>query len=166
MNLVIEDGTNVAGANSYASADDMYLYAIERNIEVPNDVGELEALLLRAMDYIEMNATRYLGTVSVVGQPLAFPRLTTSSFGGSASLGVPAALKKAQIIAAIAAQTIDLTPVSAAGADMAATRKTVGPITVEYEKTGTSVSPRLPQVDVLLRPYFSGGFGQPNVVRG
>lgn len=166
MGLVIEDGTNVTGANSYASADDMYLYAAERNIPISNDPIVLEGLLMKAMDYIETFSGRFNGARSVAGQPLSFPRSVYSQYGYQTSILVPADIKKAQIVLAIAASTTDLLPVVAAGAEMDVTKKTVGPITVEYEKTTHTVTPRVPLADALLRPYFLGGAGQPTVVRG
>lgn len=166
MNLIIEDGTGVTGANSFASADDMFLYATDRNIEISSDPAILEGLLIKAMDYIESISTRFNGVPRVVGQPLPFPRSVMDSYGAVVSTGIPAQVKKAQIILAIAATTTDLLPVQAAGAVMDVTRKTVGPITVEYEKTTHTVTPRVPLADALLRPYIYGGSMQPTVIRG
>ena len=166
MNLVVEDGTGVVGANSFASADDMFLYAVDRNIDISNDPVILEGLLVKAMDYIESISTRFNGVVKTAGQPLPFPRSVLSSYGLTVDIGVPAQIKKAQIILAIAATTTDLLPVQTAGAVMDVTRETVGPITVEYEKTAHTVTPRVPLADALLRPYIYGGSTQPTVIRG
>lgn len=164
MNLVIEDGTNVAGANSYASADDMYLYAAERNIEIENDQTMLEGYLLLGMDYLDLFSHRFNGLPVLAGQRLAFPR-NIQNLGSFVNLGVPEDMKRAQIIAAIAARSVDLTPITT-GTEMDVTRKTIGPITVEYERAGSQMVPRIPMVDALLRRYFNGGFGQPSVIRG
>lgn len=164
MNLVIEDGTGVPGANSYVSADDLFVFAADRGITIPQDVGAVEALLIRAMDYIEMFSLRYSGAQTLLAQTLSFPR-TASTLGGTLDLGVPENIRKAQMVAAIAAKDINLLPVPTQ--DPAVVQKTIGPLTIKYDDNQSrSPMASLPQVDTLLRPYFSGGFGQPIVVRG
>lgn len=164
MNLVVEDGTGVPGANSYASADDLFVFAADRGITLPQDVGAVEALLVQAMDYIEMFSLRYSGAQTLMSQTLAFPR-TVTTLSGSKDLGVPDNVRKAQMVAAIAAKDVNLLPLPSQTAN--AVQKTIGPITIKYEDGHSQGSMALlPQVDTLLRPYFSGGFGQPIVVRG
>lgn len=160
MALVIEDGTNVTGANSYASVDDLVTYAGARKITLPAEEADQEVLLVKAMDYLNTLTPRWRGYPTFDDQPLAWPRTYNRK-----DLGIPADLKTAQIVAAIAAMTIDLMPVQS-GTQRSATRKTVGPITVQYQNTGSSYgTPRIPQLDAILRPMFSGGLGSVPVVR-
>lgn len=164
MNLVIEDGSGVAGANSYASADDLFLYAAERNITVPTSEGDIEALLLKAMDFLETLTPNLIGYVIDTDQSLPFPR-QVMSYSMLESIGVPKEVKKAQIVLAIAANSMELIPVST-GTEMNAIRKTVGPITVEYEAPYERTMAKVPQASALLRPFLAAGFGQPTIVRG
>lgn len=160
MALVIEDGTNIPGANSYATVAELTEYAAARKITLPTEDEDKEVLLVKAMDYLNTLAMRWRGYPTFDDQALAWPRTYARK-----DLGVPADLKTAQIIAAIAAQTIDLMPVQS-GTQRNATRKTVGPITVQYQNTGSSYGvPRIPQLDAILRPMFAGGLGSVPVVR-
>lgn len=165
MSFVIEDGTGVSGAVSYASADDMYLYAVSRGIEIPQDISVLEALLMKGMDYLRKFNNSYRGSPVNTSQRTGFPR--TWYVGNSqVNSGLPMEIKEAQIIAALAAMKIDLMPVPAAASPQK-TRQTVGPITVEYAESGSTTKlVEVPEADMLLRPFLNRGFGQPSVVRG
>ena len=50
MALIIEDGSIVSGANSYAAHTDLADYAALRDVALTTDQGEREALLVKAMD--------------------------------------------------------------------------------------------------------------------
>lgn len=160
MTLIIEDGSNVPNANSYATVEELRTFAGERGISVPADDVEVEALLIRAMDYIETLDGRFYGVRGYDDQPLSWPRYRNYAY-----TGIPADIKKAQIVLAIAAQTIDLFP-NESGTESSATRQTVGPITVEYDTSSRTNRPRIPQADALLSPYFTVGYGQLRVVKG
>ncbi len=54
MAIVVEDGTQVAGANSYVSESDLTTYASDRGVAL----SETESvLIIKAMDYL--NTLRY-----------------------------------------------------------------------------------------------------------
>lgn len=160
MALVIEDGSNVPNANSYATVEELVAYAAERGIAIPAEAPALEILLIKAMDYIEFYAGRYRGYATYDDQALSWPR----TYDG-ADQGVPDLLKKVQIIVAIAAQTIELFP-NTAGTARTATRQTVGPITVQYQQTsGRAAKPSIPQADSLLRELFASSMANLRVVR-
>jgi hypothetical protein len=82
MSLIIETGSIVANANSYASLATVTAYHLDRNntawaAEAHDEVQE--AAILRAMDYIEAQnwlGMAYMGPVGGVGyQPLQWPRV-------------------------------------------------------------------------------------------
>lgn len=82
MSLIIEDGSIVANANSYASLATVDAYHLARNntawaAEAHDEVRE--AAILRAMDYIEAQnwlGMAYSGPVGGTGyQPLQWPRI-------------------------------------------------------------------------------------------
>lgn len=159
--IIVEDGTNIPGANSYVTVAELATYAAERGIVLPAEDPAKEVLLIKAMDYLELMSADWVGSPTFTGQPLDWPRTYYSS-----ALGIPPELKKAQMVLAAAAMTIDLTPVSS-GVSRSAKRQTVGPITVEYSTSGGSSYPRVPQADLLLG-FLKGsslGSGQLRVVR-
>jgi hypothetical protein len=72
MALVVEDGTIVAGANSYNSLAELRAYASSRGVTLGVD-SVIEAQSLQAMDYLE--SLNYKGTpVEPDVQDLTFPR--------------------------------------------------------------------------------------------
>lgn len=72
--LVIEDGTGLANAESYIDVAFADAYFLKRGITQWDGLTNKEALIIRAMDYIENNYT-YQGTKLVSTQALQFPRL-------------------------------------------------------------------------------------------
>ena len=159
MTITVEDGTNVAGANSYVDIDELRAYALERGIILPVEDAAVEILLIKAMDYIELRDEDYRGDRVYTDQALSWPRIEYDM-----EIGIPKELKKLQMVLAVAAMTIDFFPVSSGtGADKK--RTTVGPITVEYA-TKSSTMPRIPQADSLFNYLFGGTLnGQLRVVR-
>jgi len=71
MALVIENGSIVAGANSYVTADDYRSWANSRGIDVEAS-SLLEKSILRAMDYFEQ--LDFIGNKANENQPLQWPR--------------------------------------------------------------------------------------------
>lgn len=159
--ITVEDGTNIPGANSYVSVADLVTHAAERGITLPVDAPSQEVLLVKAMDYLELMSSDWMGSPTFTDQPLDWPRTYYST-----ALGIPPELKKAQMVLAVAAMTIDLTPVSS-GSSRSAKRQTVGPITVEYTSSSGTSYPSVPQANLLLS-FLKGaalGPGQLRVVR-
>lgn len=77
MALTIETGAGVAGANSYISVTDARAYASARGLTLPAaGVGTdpLEALLIKACDYIEALRGEFQGTKVTKDQALQWPR--------------------------------------------------------------------------------------------
>jgi len=70
--LIIEDGSGVADAESYATAEDLALYARKFGVTVPDDEAAQEALLRRSA--LTMNGMKWKGRRSHSGQALAWPR--------------------------------------------------------------------------------------------
>ena len=99
MALVIEDGTGVAGAESYATAAELTTYATDRGITL---TGDAEELLLRANDYLE--TLQFIGYKLTKDQSLQWPRADVTIDGfGYQSDELPSELKVAQMEVAIAA---------------------------------------------------------------
>lgn len=155
MALVIEDGSIVAGANSYVSLAEARAYATARNKPLPTNDTTLEALLISAMDYLEAQRARFEGLKVSAEQELQYPREGVIIDGIElASTVIPSILKQAQIRLAMEANAgVDLMPTRTGGF---VKKEVVGPIETEYsEKVGVSVEPEMSAVEALLAPLFA-----------
>lgn len=77
MVWIVEDGSVVTGANTYTSDTDAIAYALARGVVI--DLGDIDVLMQKAMDYLESRV--YIGQqASIVTytypttQPLQWPR--------------------------------------------------------------------------------------------
>lgn len=61
MALTVEDGTGLADSNSYVTVAEAKAYAAARGIELPVDDDDVEVLLIKAMDYLEAQRSKYQG---------------------------------------------------------------------------------------------------------
>lgn len=155
MAIIVEDGTIVAGADSYVTLAAYQAYGAARGWTLADSDPADEISLRRAFDGINRNWT-YRGVADSADQPGAWPR--------SIAEGIPQRVKDAQCELAYQVQ---------GGLDVFATittsktmeRKKVGPIETEVETLPTG-KPRVEAVTTLLRPYLSAGAGQVQLVRG
>lgn len=152
MALTIENGTGVAGANSYVTVSEARAYALDRGATLPangtnpaDTVGDvaIEKLLVRATDYLE--SLRYRGTKKFVGN-LLWPR-TDVVLDGLAHPNdtIPDNLKKAQCQLVIELLTVD--PLKSSSSQVR--RQKLETIEVEFTKDS---SPYMPKVAALVRP--------------
>lgn len=72
MALIIEDGTIVAGADSFATAAELVTYAANYGITIPAATPEQEVLLRRAA--LQMSALSWKGSIVSAIQSLSWPR--------------------------------------------------------------------------------------------
>ena len=93
MTLIGEDGSRVAGANTYVSLAEFKAWADARNITYSSD-NHVNAYILRAMDYIE--DLSFIGFKETETQSLQWPRVNVviDGFGLDAST-IPDELKVA-----------------------------------------------------------------------
>lgn len=70
--LIIEDGTGVAAAESYATAEELARYAVKFGATIPAEQVAQEALLCRAA--LAMDGMTWKGRKSSSEQALAWPR--------------------------------------------------------------------------------------------
>lgn len=155
MTITVEDGSIVAGANSYVSLAEARAYATARAKPLPTDDTALEALLILSVDYLEAQRARYQGSKVDATQELQFPREGVYIDGVPLdATAIPSILKQAQIRLAMEANAgVDLMP-TRSGAFVK--KEEVGPIVTEYsEKVGISVQPEMSAVEALLEPLFA-----------
>lgn len=154
MALIIEDGTNVSGANSYVTVDEVRAFATLRGItSLPANDGDVEPLVIKAMDYVEKHRNLFRGRKSNSDQPLQWPRrrvYVDQIYVDSDS--IPQDLKNATCQLAIDAVSEDLDP---NGDGQEIVREKVGPIETEFAKTGSSTTrPQLNRADNFLKPLL------------
>jgi len=148
MALIVEDGTGVANANSYADLATVRAYALARGVTLSTDDTKLEANVIRTMDYLD---TKGLGLLS-----LSFP-LDDDTLCNSVPLAETLArLSRAQGELCVEQHNgVDLAPTRT---DAFVTEETVGPITTKYSATnggGPGTEPDMLNVDSLLKPLIA-----------
>lgn len=132
MALIIEDGSIVASAQSYATAAELASYAALRGTSITADETEQEQLLIKAMDYLEGLRDKFKGVKVSTDQSLQWPRSGVTIDGLSVSYEeIPRELLYAQLALAIEAYSTDIMPNLPSTGDV--TREKVGPIEVEYD---------------------------------
>jgi hypothetical protein len=166
MALVIENGSLVAGANSYVSVAEARAYAAARASTLPEDNAEVEAALIVAVDYLESLGAKYQGKkVDPATQELQWPRQSVEIDGWQVPVDtIPKQLKNAQIQLAIEnAAGVDLMPT---GDGREVIREKVDVLETEWAPgSGGAAQPVFPKVEALLTPLMSAGFGGIKVKR-
>lgn len=155
MPLVVETGEIVAGANTYATIDQIREYSTTRGLVLPVDDVAIERLAIKAMDYLEAQSEKYQGERVSAIQPLSWPRTGVVLHGHDfPSNSIPVELINAQSHLATVINT---------GVDLFPTRHTyakksvrVGPIATEYDLSslGIAGAPVVAAVEALLSPLF------------
>ena len=154
MALILETGSIVAGANTYVGVEDVRAYADARGLTLPEPDGDVEVLLVKAMDFLEAQEGRMQGARVDKDQELSWPRsgVTVNGF----ELGedaIPKQLKNAQCQLACDAASTDLLP---NGDGREVIREKVDVLETEYAKTGSSAAqPQLVKAEALLAPLLS-----------
>ncbi|MCK9234930.1 MAG: hypothetical protein M0P09_01285 [Acholeplasmataceae bacterium] len=161
MALVIEDGSIVAGANSYITLDEFRAFAEDRGVEPPTSEDELAPMIFEAADYINAYEPRYKGErVNPLGQEMSWPRKRVKIFGADfPDDKIPPQLKVAQLQAALTVlQGTSLLPNITS---FAVRREKVDVIEVEYATGGgqnntatEEMTPKFPAIMSSLDPLF------------
>lgn len=167
MALVIENGSLVAGANSYVAVEDARAYADARASILPAGDAEVEAALIVAMDYLESLRAQYQGQkVDPALQSLQWPRTGVVIDGWQVPTDhIPKELKDAQCQLALEVSAgTDLMPT---GDGREVIREKVDVLETEYAPgAGGAPQPYLAKVMAFLEPLMSaGGFGGIKVIR-
>jgi len=145
MTIIVEDGSIVANANSYATAAELSAYADLRGVTISTDES---VLLIKAMDWLDQYANRWKGDRTDDDQVLEWPRINVILYDAGPYLGqntIPAELKNLQMTVALAAADVNLLPTHDIGQKGSVIEETVhGAVTLRYENTGKLM--RLPAV--------------------
>lgn len=137
MAITVQTNDGLSTANSYVSVTDFDAYTMERGIAI---TGNTEQLLLSAMDVLE--SKQYKSEPLNDTQSTVFPRM---------GVAIPRAIKQAQLMLAVAADSQNLL---SATTDQVTKREKVDSIEVEYfeNKDAVNGSPLLTLVNELLAP--------------
>lgn len=151
MAILVEDGSVVSGANSYATEAELTAYAADRAVTLTADT---DVLLIKAMDFIE--AQDYKGDKSTKGQPLQWPRDFVYIDGYAVdSDEIPELLKQAQMQTAL---SIDEGNDPLATIGRATKREKADVLEVEYMDNAAS-APIIVSISRLLRKLLKSGSG-------
>ena len=159
MAFIVEDGTGLTDANSYASVQEYRDYASNRSIDVTSELdASIQGSLVRATDYVDLTYI-YVGEQSNSPiQALEFPRTLDE-----VDLLLPTRVTKATIEMAF-----DLASGSNVFKDetknITEIKEKVGPIETgtKYDVQSSlyrSNGARFPVADKLLKPYILSGTG-------
>lgn len=155
MSILVEDGSIVAGANSYVTLVEARAYALARGVALSAVDSEVSSLLITAMDYLEAQRARYQGTKVSAEQDLQFPRVgvIVDTFELDPAV-IPSILKQAQMRLIVEASNGTVLQPTYAGGPLKI-EETVGPITDKWsDKVSGTTMPEISSVDALLAPLF------------
>lgn len=138
MALVIEDGSVVPGADSYATAADLVAYAAAYGKTIPAAAGDQEVLLRRA--YLEMSSLAWKGDAASINQSGAWPRYNVCLNGFDLPGNtIPAKVKSGQMALAAEIHADDEeAPDQKTGA--VTQERVEGAVTVQYAAASASVT--------------------------
>ena len=157
MAIIVEDGSIVAGANSYQTEAQLVTYAATRGVTLTETE---EILLIKANDYLE--TLNYKGDKYTKGQDLQWPRSNVQIDGFIIDVDeIPNDLIIAQLSLCL---EIDSGNDPLAAVDRATKMEKVDVIEVEYME-GTRDTVYLPSVQRYLDKLVNGGSGGLGVVQ-
>lgn len=161
IEIIVEDGSGVADANSYVSVASVRTYATNRGVTLPSSDDEVAAWIIKATDYLEAQACKYQGSKTNCDQSLQWPRTgVIICCVEIANNVIPKQLKDAQS-SLVLAQNEGLVLQPNVTATDFVTEETVGPITTKYANpVQAGITARFTAVDSLLEPLFFASCGQ------
>ena len=158
--LIIEDGSVVANANSWATDEEFKNYASIKGYSVPSTQPEREALLINAYDFISFTYEQQLQGYRVTPQTQTgiMPRVNMYAYGLMvASDSIPQDFKNAQMLAAFSINDGVNTNAVKSDADLASFT-VVGVYAETYQSdSGAPTIAQMPAVSRTLRPYTNSG---------
>ncbi len=154
MALIIEDGSIVAGANSFVTVTECRDYNTARGNELPVDDADVEILLIKAADYLNALEPEFQGHRIDYEQELVFPRSPVYVYGSDLSNEIPKQLKNAQCQMGYEVSQNDFLTT---GSDQGVKREKVSTIEVEYFDSVGNPQPVPTAVLSILGPLFNSG---------
>lgn len=156
--IIVEDGSNVAGANSYASVETVRKFCTDRGLSVSDSDDEVAQMILLGMDYLEAKEDQFKGYRSYDEQSLAWPRANIRL--GRVDLNeykIPKGVVNAlcQLTVEATALDGDLTP---SQTTYAIKQEVLGPMSTTYAvdtiNANAPFAPVFSKVNAFLRPFI------------
>lgn len=153
--LIIEDGSIVVNANSFATDIELKAYANIRGFAIPATQPAREALLIQAMDYLTSKESKLSGGRVNIDQELPFPRVGACAKGFNVlSTTIPNDIKKAQMELAIQANTSELI-VNKTNKNIQ--KEKVDTLEISYFNGGSWSQVETGRADAYLKPFYING---------
>lgn len=156
MAITVEDGSRVAGANSYVTVADARTYMEDRGDTVSAVDADVEILILKGMDYLESFSNRFKGELVDRDQPLSWPRTGVYIENWSwSSDEIPRQVINA-LLALVREVNAGEDPFNPSGATLPTVREKVDVIEVQYANPGrvskvTKTQPSRTLINLLLK---------------
>jgi hypothetical protein len=154
--FVIEDGSIVDGATSYATVAEARAYALDRGVTLPASNTTIEQMLVKACDYLQSLESKFKGYCTSSTQSLAWPRIEVEiNCEYIASDSIPTNIKSCQIqLAMLIHAGFDLLPTVSPQSFI--TKEKIGPIETEFANPIQSgISQKFNSAMYLLEPFFN-----------
>lgn len=167
MAIIVEDGSNIPGSNSYVSLADAraILIPFGQELDSVDEIAEQQILL--AANYIDAFRQRYQGWKTLSTQSMQWPRVMVSIDGFSIAFDViPQDLINAQVFAAYEVSLGQILQPTSTNQSIKS-EEVEGAVRVSYFDTGAvDGSPVLVRVNDSLNPLFT--FSDPSIrgIRG
>jgi len=164
-NLIVEDGTGVANANTYIDETYLTAYAEDRGFAIPSTAEEQQQFILLGMDYLSWFTEDFQGERTDSDNALPWPRKNVVlDQADIPSDQIPEQLKKAlaQLVIEQQKRTLLFPKPRTSSVEGLVTEKKVGPLTKKFAFTGEGIaSPVAPikimSVAVFLDRLLQGG---------
>jgi len=156
--LIIEDGSIVANANSFATDAELKAYANIRGFAIPATQPAREALLVQAIDYLASKESMLSGSMVNIDQELPYPRVGACAKGfdipSTGLKSIPNDIKKAQMELAIQANTTELL---VNNSNKNIQKEKVDTLERTYFNGGSWSQVETGRADAYLKPFYSNG---------
>jgi hypothetical protein len=156
MALIVEDGSIVAGANTYVSDADYVAYAKARGKTIAAGASAREIELIRAMDYIESFRKEFQGRKVEVTQPLQWPRSNVYiDCYYAPSTSIPQELRSAQMEAGILLNSTDILK---SGTTQNIQKEKLDVLEVSYFDRGSLETIRTDTIDIYIKVLLKNNY--------
>ena len=162
MGLIIEDGTIVAGANSFTTDVELLAYALARGVTLPATEAERDILQIKAMDYFFSVEFCLQGCRVIADQELPYPRIGVCANGFIVpSDEIPQAIKNALMELGV---QVNESEILISTSTQNIQREKLDVLEVEYFSGGSWETIRTDKADAYLNPYKING-GNSNILQ-
>lgn len=176
MPIIVEDGSNVADANSFVSLADYKTYASARGYSVPADDAVTNAKIILSSDYLLTLENEYKGQRTNADQALSWPReCAVISTRRDPATGCIPVFPDNEIPSQLIQAQCEAVNFLCGGGNFMPTQEgafvvseKVDVIETKYsERINTTGAPSVPAVDAFLAPLLNDGgdFGRVRTVR-